>query len=151
MRRILFVCFGNICRSPMAEFMMKDLVKKRGLKSEFFIASRGTSAAELGNPVYPPAAAELIKHGIGCAGKVAEQLKAEEYGQYDLLLAMDDRNVRAILRITGGDPLNKVHRMMEHTARGGEVDDPWFTQRYDVAYRDILEGCEGWLKQWTAK
>lgn len=144
MRRILFVCFGNICRSPMAEFIMKDLVKKRGLESEFLIESRATSAAELGNPVNPPARDELQKHGVGCAGKTARQLTAQDYRDNDLLLAMDTMNVRDILRITGGDPDGKVRRMTEFSG-GAEVDDPWYTRRFDVAYRDILRGCEGWL------
>lgn len=145
MHRILFVCFGNICRSPMAECIMKDLVRKRGLEGAFSIASRGTQDSEAGSPVYPAAKAELMKHGVGCAGKTAVKLRAEDYAQNDLLIAMDERNVRAILRITGGDSEGKVHRMMEHTVRGGEVDDPWVTGRFDVAYRDILEGCESWL------
>lgn len=135
----------------MAECIMKDLVKKRGLEDEFVIASRGTSNDEVGNPVYPPAKAELEKHGINCAGKIAAQLRAEDYGRYDLLIAMDQRNVRAILRITGGDPEGKVRTMMEHTARGGEVDDPWNTGRFDIAYRDIREGCESWLNTLAAR
>lgn len=145
MHRILFVCFGNICRSPMAEFISKDLVQKRGLAGDFHIESRGTSAEELGNPVYPPAKAELKKHGIDSASKVSIQLKKADYDAFDLLIAMDEQNVRAIGRVTGGDPQGKVHLMMERTARPGEVADPWFTHRYDVAYRDILEGCEAWL------
>jgi protein-tyrosine phosphatase len=149
MRRILFVCYGNICRSPMAEFIMKDLVFRLGLESGFYIQSRGTSAEELGNPVYPPARDELLKHGIGCGGKAAVRLTAEDYGRYDLLIAMDWMNVRAIGQLTGGDPQGKVHRMMEHTLRGGDVDDPWYTRRFDIAYRDIREGCEAWLKALT--
>ena len=136
---------GNICRSPMAEFIMKDLVKKRGVAGDFHIASRGTSTEELGNPVYPPARAELKKHGISCEGKVSIRLKKADYDAFDLLIAMDGLNLRDIGRITGGDPQGKVHLMMEHTARPGEVDDPWFTRQFDIAYRDILEGCEAWL------
>jgi len=151
MHRILFVCYGNICRSPMAEFIMKDLVKKRGLEQEFQIASRGTSTEELGNPVYPPARAELAKHGIGCAGKTAARLAPGDYGQYDLILAMDTLNVRHILRMVNGDPAGKVHKMMEHTPRGGDVADPWYTRRFDVTYRDIASGCEAWLDQLAGK
>jgi protein-tyrosine phosphatase len=146
--RLLFVCLGNICRSPMAEFIMKDLVQKRGLQDCFSIASRGTSAEDLGSSVYPPAAAQLQKHGISAAGKVAQQLQAEDYGKYGLLIAMDHRNARAILRIAGGDPQGKVRMMMEH-AGGKEVEDPWFTRRFDAVYRDILAGCEAWLEQLT--
>lgn len=145
MHRILFVCYGNICRSPMAEFILKDMVNERGLADQFRIESRGTSAEELGNPVYPPVKAELAKHGIGCAGKRAMRLHKEEYEAYDLLIAMDRQNVRAISSLSGGDPQGKARLMMEHTLRGGEVDDPWYTRRYDIAYRDIREGCEAWL------
>ena len=145
MHCILFVCYGNICRSPMAEFVMKDLVKKHGLESAFDIASRGTSTEELGNPVYPPIAAVLKRHGISAAGKTAMQLRAEDYRDYDLLIAMDSMNVRAIRRMTGGDPQGKVHTMMEHTAAGGDVDDPWYTRQFDKTYRDILAGCKRWL------
>ena len=145
MHRILFVCYGNICRSPMAEFVMKDLVEKRGLKEQFHIESRATSTEELGNSVYPPIRAELARHGIGCQGKVAMQLTVEDYEAFDLLIAMDRQNVRDIGRITGGDPQGKVHRMMEHTARGGEVADPWYTRRFADTYRDVLQGCEAWL------
>ena len=149
MQRILFVCYGNICRSPMAEFVMKDLVKKRGLEKRFHIESCATSTEELGNPVYPPIRAELNKHGISSAGKVSTQLQAADYDAFDLLIAMDNRNIRAINRITGGDPQGKVHMMMEHTAQGGEVDDPWYTRQFDRAYREILQGCESWLDTLT--
>ena len=145
MHRILFVCYGNICRSPMAEFIMKDLVKKRGLEREFDIASRGTSAEELGNPVYPPARAELAAHGIGCGGKTAMRLTAEDYAAYDLILTMDAGNYRDSLHLFDGDPQGKVHRFTEHTKGGADVDDPWYTRRYGVAYADILAGCEAWL------
>jgi len=145
MVRILFVCYGNICRSPMAEFICKDRVEKRGLADSFHIESRGTSTEELGNPVYPPAREELAKHGIRCDGKVSIQLTKEDYDAFDWLFAMDERNIRAIDRLTGGDPQGKVHRMMERTSRPGEVDDPWYTHQYDVTYRDILEGVTAWL------
>ena len=148
MYRILMICYGNICRSPMAEFILKDLVKQRGLEHEFQIASRGTSAEELGNPVYPPARAELARHGIDCAGKVSVRLRLEDYEDYDLLLGMDALNMKTIPRMVGGDPDGKVHRLMEH-AGGGDVDDPWFTRRFDIAYRDILKGCETWLRRLT--
>lgn len=151
MQRILFICYGNICRSPMAEFIMKDLIQKRGLEEEFLVASCGTSAEELGNPVYPPAQNELSRHGIGCTGKTAARLTPEDYEAYDLLLAMDSLNLRHILRITGGDPHGKVHKMMEHTETGGDVADPWYTRHFDVAYRDIARGCETWLDALTAE
>ena len=151
MTRILFVCHGNICRSPMAEFILKDMVKKQGREKEFFIASCATSTEEiwngLGNPVYPPARAELAKHGISCEGKRAVQLTKKDYESYDLLIAMDSNNVRNIHRIIGSDPAGKVRKLMDYTPRGGDVADPWYTDRFDVAYRDIEEGCRCLLEQ----
>ncbi|HPF86423.1 MAG TPA: low molecular weight protein-tyrosine-phosphatase [Candidatus Limiplasma sp.] len=151
MHRILFICFGNICRSPMAEFIMKDLVKKRGLEHAFSIASCATSAEEIGNPVYPPARDELARHGIGCAGKAAAQLQPQDYEAYDLLLVMDTLNYKTVLHRTDGDPAGKVHRLLEPTRRGGDIADPWFTRRFDTAYREIFAGCEAWLEQLTAQ
>jgi protein-tyrosine phosphatase len=151
MIRILFVCHGNICRSPMAEFILKDMVKQQGREKEFFVASCATSTEEiwngLGNPVYPPAKAELAKHGIFCAGKRAVQLTKKDYESYDLLIAMDSNNVRNIHRIIGSDPAGKVRKLMDYTPRGGDVADPWYTDRFDVAYRDIAEGCRCLLEQ----
>ena len=151
MIRILFVCHGNICRSPMAEFIFKDMVKKQGREKEFFVASCATSTEEiwngLGNPVYPPARAELAKHGISCEGKRAVQLQKADYVNYDLLIAMDSNNVRNIHRIIGSDPAGKVRKLMNYTPRGGDVADPWYTDRFDVAYRDIEEGCRCLLEQ----
>ena len=151
MIRILFVCHGNICRSPMAEFIFKDMVKQQGREKEFFVASCATSTEEiwngLGNPVYPPARAELAKHGISCEGKRAVQLTKKDYESYDLLIAMDSNNVRNIHRIIGSDPAGKVRKLMDYTPRGGDVADPWYTDRFDVAYRDIEEGCRCLLEQ----
>ena len=151
MTRILFVCHGNICRSPMAEFILKEMVKKQGREKEFEIDSCATSTEEIwngvGNPVYPPAKAELAKHGISCEGKRAVQLTKKDYANYDLLVAMDNNNVRNIHRLLGGDPLGKVHKLMDYTSRGGDVADPWYTDRFDIAYRDIEEGCRCLLEQ----
>ena len=151
MIRILFVCHGNICRSPMAEFIFKDMVKQQGREKEFFVASCATSTEEiwngLGNPVYPPARAELAKHGISCEGKRAVQLQKADYVNYDLLIAMDSNNIRNIHRIIGSDPAGKVRKLMDYTPRGGDVADPWYTDRFDVAYRDIEEGCRCLLEQ----
>lgn len=151
MTRILFVCHGNICRSPMAEFILKDMVKKQGREQDFSIASCATSTEEIwngiGNPVYPPAKAELAKHGISCEGKRAVQLQKADYASYDLLIAMDSNNVRNIHRMLGGDPAGKVRKLMDYTPRGGDVADPWYTDRFDVAYRDIEEGCRCLLEQ----
>ncbi len=151
MIRILFICHGNICRSPMAEFIFKDMVEKQGRTKEFFIASCATSTEEIwngvGNPVYPPAKAELAKHGISCGGKRAVQLQKEDYVNYDLLIAMDSNNLRNIHRMLGGDPEKKVRKLMDYTPRGGDVADPWYTDRFDIAYRDIEEGCRCLLEQ----
>ena len=151
MTRILFVCHGNICRSPMAEFILKERVKKQGREKEFEIDSCATSTEEIwngvGNPVYPPAKAELAKHGISCEGKRAVQLTKKDYANYDLLVAMDNNNVRNIHRLLGGDPLGKVRKLMDYTSRGGDVADPWYTDRFDIAYRDIEEGCRCLLEQ----
>ena len=151
MTRILFVCHGNICRSPMAEFIFKDMVEKQGRAKEFFIASCATSTEEIwngiGNPVYPPAKAELAKHGISCEGKRAVQLRKTDYANYDLLIAMDSNNLRNIHRMLGGDPQQKVRKLMDYTPRGGDVADPWYTDRFDIAYRDIEEGCRCLLEQ----
>jgi protein-tyrosine phosphatase len=146
MVKILFVCHGNICRSPMAEFVMKDMVKKAGLADRFHIASVAVSREELGNPVYPPARDELRRHGLSCGGKRAVQLKPADYGKYDYLIGMDGRNLTNMRRILGGDPEGKLSRLMDYTAHPGDVADPWYTDRFDVAYRDIYEGCEGLLK-----
>ena len=145
MTKILFVCLGNICRSPMAEFVMKDLVERAGLAGTFSIASAATSSEEAGNPVYPPARRKLAEHGIQCAGKTSRQLRAEDYGKYDLLIGMDGRNLRNMERICGGDPEGKIHLLMDYTDRPGEVADPWYTGDFERAWQDILEGCEGLL------
>lgn len=149
MTKILFVCHGNICRSPMAEFVMKDLVKKAGLERQFHIESAATSSEETGNPVYPPASRKLAEHGIDCTGKTARQLRNEDYDQYDLLIGMDRANLRNMRRICGGDFDGKMHLLMEFTARPGDVADPWYTDDFEVTWRDVLEGCTGlleWLK-----
>ena len=146
MTKILFVCHGNICRSPMAEFVMKDLVKKAGLEAEFRIESAATSTEEIGNPVYPPARRKLAEHGIDCAGKTARQLKNEDYDQYDLLIGMDRANLRNMHRICGGDFDGKTHLLMEFTDRLGDVADPWYTEDFESTWRDVLEGCIGLLE-----
>ena len=148
MTKILFVCHGNICRSPMAEFVMKDLVKKAGLESEFLIESAATSTEEIGNPVYPPARRKLAEHGIDCAGKTARQLRNEDYERYDLLIGMDRANLRNMHRICGGDFDGKLHLLMEFTDRPGDVADPWYTDDFETTWQDVSVGCSrllGWL------
>ena len=145
--KILFVCHGNICRSPMAEYVMKDLVKREGLEKEFSIASAATSTEEIGNGVYPPARRKLQEHGISCAGHAARQLRQSDYQAYDLLIGMDRANLRNMLRICGGDPEGKIHLLMDYTSRPGQVADPWYTGDFEATWRDVLEGCQGLLEQ----
>lgn len=153
MKKIMFVCHGNICRSPMAEFIMKDMVKKAGLENEFYIASSATSTEEIymgkGNPVYPPAKRELEKHGINCDGKTAVQLKKDDYGKYDLFLCMDENNRKNALRILATDTENKVSKLMDHTEKKGNVDDPWYSGDFVTAYNDIYMGCKAILDELT--
>ncbi len=147
MKRIMFVCHGNICRSPMAEFIFKKMIKDEGLESEFYVSSSATSTEEIGNPVYPPARAELKRHGIVPDGKRAVQLRASDYDKYDLFVCMDSYNLRNIKRIFPRDEEGKVKKLMDYTDRGGDVADPWYTDRFDIAYRDIEEGCRGLLEE----
>jgi protein-tyrosine phosphatase len=134
----------------MAEFIFKKLLAERNLGRKYSVSSCATSTEEIwggvGNPVYPPARAELKKHGISCEGKRAVQLKREDYPKYGLFVCMDSRNAVNAARILGGDPENKIRKLMDYTSRGGDVADPWYTDRFDVTYRDIYEGCEALLK-----
>ncbi len=145
MIKILFVCHGNICRSPMAEFVMKDLVKKAGRAAEFEIASAATSTEEIGNPVYPPARRKLAEHGISCTGKTARQLTRADYDRWDLLIGMDQANLRNMRRLFPDDPEQKLHLLMDYTSRPGQVADPWYTGDFEATWRDVLEGCRGLL------
>ncbi|MBQ8485564.1 MAG: low molecular weight phosphotyrosine protein phosphatase [Bacteroidaceae bacterium] len=146
MKKILFVCHGNICRSPMAEFVMKDLVQKAGLSDHFYIESAATSTEEIGNEVYPPAKRKLAEHGISCKGKTARQMTRSDYQRFDLLIGMDDWNIRNMTRIAGGDPEGKIHKLLDYTARKGDVADPWYTGDFDATWRDVTEGCRELLK-----
>ena len=145
MIKILFICHGNICRSPMAEFVMKDLVKKAGVEREFSIASAATSTEEIGCPVYPPARRKLAEHGIGCAGHAARQLTAADYDHWDYLVGMDVANLRNMRRICGGDPEGKISLLLDWADRSGDVADPWYTGDFDATWRDVLAGCSGLL------
>lgn len=146
MKKIMFVCHGNICRSPMAEFIMKDLVKKEHLEDKFFICSSATSTEELGNPVYPPAKRELAKHGLSCNGKYSVQLEKADYNKYDLFLCMDSNNIRNAMRIFGEDKENKVKKLMSYTGENKDVADPWYTGNFDITYKDIINGCSALLE-----
>lgn len=153
--RVLFICHGNICRSPMAEFIMKDMLIKRGISDKFYIASAATSTEEIwngvGNPVYPPAKKELAKHGISCEGKRAVQITRSDYGKYDYILGMEERNIRNILRIVGKDPEHKVKLLLDYSDVPRDIADPWYTGNFESTYRDVVEGCEGFLKYLETK
>lgn len=145
MIKVMFVCHGNICRSPMAEFIMKYLVDQRGLSSEFYIASAATSTEEIGSRVHHGTAAILDRLGIDYSEKRARQMTKKDYQDYDMLIGMDDWNMRNMNRIAGGDPEGKLHLLMDFTDRPGEVADPWYTRNFEVTYRDVMDGCEGLL------
>ena len=150
MTKILFVCHGNICRSPMAEFIMKNIVKQAGLFGEFEIASAATSTEEIwngvGNPVYPPAKRELARHGLSCEGKRAVQVTVRDYHYYDYLIVMDQNNLRNLKRIVGADPDKKISMLLDYAGRPGQsVADPWYTGDFETTYRDVLDGCQGLL------
>ncbi len=145
-KKVLFVCHGNICRSPMAEFVMKDLVKKAGLEDEFLIESAATSREEIGNPVYPPARKKLAEHGIDCAGKTACQLRKEDYGRYDWLVGMDQANFRNMNRICGTVEGEKISLLLDYTDHPRDVADPWYTGDFEQTWRDVEQGCQGLLK-----
>ena len=142
MVRILFVCHGNICRSPMAEFVMKDLVRRAGREEEFYIESAATSTEEIGNEVYPPARRKLAEHGISSKGKTARQMTRCDYERFDLLIGMDSWNIRNMNAICGGDPEGKIHQLLDFTQRPGDVADPWYTRDFEATWRDVLEGCQ---------
>ncbi len=147
MIKILFICHGNICRSPMAEFVMKDMVKRAGLEDNFYIASAATSTEEIGNPVHRGTREKLKSVGISTLGKQAVQLKRSDYAKYDYLIGMDNWNIRNMHRILGGDPEKKVFKLLEFAGSGAEVADPWYTGDFESTYRDVVMGCQGLLKQ----
>ena len=146
MKKILFVCHGNICRSPMAEFVMKDLVKKAGLSSQFHIESPATSREEIGNPIYPPARRKLTEHRISCGGHAARQLTKSDYNAFDLLIGMDKANLRNMQRICDGDPDGRIHLLLDYTGSPGDVADPWYTGDFEATWQDLRAGCQGLLK-----
>ena len=151
MIRIMFVCHGNICRSPMAEFIFKNLAVKRGVSNNFVVASSATSTEEIwrgiGNPVYPPAKTEIAKYGISCEGKRAVQLIRADLDRYDMFIGMDSANIRNMHRILGEGADEKIYKLMDFTDRGGDVADPWYSDRFDIAYRDIFDGCQALLEK----
>lgn len=145
MIKILFVCHGNICRSPMAEFVFKDMVKKAGITDSFYIASAATSTEELGNPPHPGTREILNRLGISFQGKYAVQVKPSDYEKYDYIIGMDSANIRNLKRMLGEDEENKIYKLLEFAGLSRDVDDPWYTGRFEATYQDILAGCEGFL------
>ncbi|MBR2572109.1 MAG: low molecular weight phosphotyrosine protein phosphatase [Clostridia bacterium] len=147
MIRVLFVCHGNICRSPMAEFILKDMAERAHLADRFEIASAATSYEEIGNPVYPPARRKLAEHGISCAGKLARHLEKRDYRDYDLLIGMDRRNLVNMRREMGGDPDGKIHLLGEYCGLDRDIEDPWYSGDFEAAWRDIHAGCAGLMER----
>ena len=148
---VMFVCHGNICRSPMAEFILKDLTAKRGLAKEFVIASSATSSEEIyggiGNPIYPPAARELARRGVPYEMRRATRLQKSDYMRYDWFLCMDHNNMRNMQAIFGGDPLSKCRLLKSFTKEGGQVADPWYSGDFSQAFDDIYKGCTAFLEE----
>lgn len=147
MIKILFVCHGNICRSPMAEFVMKDLVSQRNLDGVFHIESAAVSDEEYNNPVYPPVRKLLAAKGINCAGKRARTMNSEDYAEFDYIIGMDRSNMRYMRRICGDDPDGKLSLLMDYTKRPGDVADPWYTRNFEATWQDVNEGCQALLEQ----
>ena len=147
----LFVCHGNICRSPMAEFVMKDIVKKAGRSDEFYIASCATSTEEIGNPVHHGTRRKLAEVGISCDGKRAVQLTKSDYNKYDYIIAMDEMNIRNIMRIIKSDPEGKVSLLLSHAEISGSIADPWYTGNFNDTYRDVLLGCKALFNEIVSK
>ena len=145
MIKVLFICHGNICRSPMADVAFKDIVHEAGVEEQFHIESAATSREEIGNPVYPPARKKLMEHGISCSGKTARQLVQEDYEKYDLLIGMDRENLAGMNRICGGDPEGKIHLLLDYTNQPGNIADPWYTGDFTATWNDITRGCKGLL------
>ncbi|MBE5940636.1 MAG: low molecular weight phosphotyrosine protein phosphatase [Lachnospiraceae bacterium] len=145
MIKVLFICHGNICRSPMAEFVFKDLVKKAGLADKFHIESAATSTEELGNPVHPGTRNRLRREGISTDGKYARQIRKSEYNDWDYLIGMDSWNIRNMNRIFGDDKDGKIYKLLSFAGKSGDIADPWYTGNFDDTYRDVLEGCEALL------
>ncbi len=149
MYKIMFICLGNICRSPMAEFVMRDLAEKHGIAGKVYIKSSATSSWEIGNPVYPLARRELARHGINCEGKRAEQLTSDMYSEFDMFVCMDRQNFRDTVELFGGDADGKISLLLDHTGDNRDVADPWYTGDFKATYDDVLSGCAAILAELT--
>lgn len=146
MIKIVFVCLGNICRSPMAEFVFKDMIRKKGKEDIFLIESRATSYEEVGNDIYPGTRQKLIEKGIPFEKRRATVLMPEDYEKYDYIIGMEEANIRNIKRILGEDKDNKIFKLLDFSNSPRDIADPWYTDKFDLTYNDILEGCEGFLR-----
>ncbi|MBQ2799470.1 MAG: low molecular weight phosphotyrosine protein phosphatase [Ruminiclostridium sp.] len=147
MYKILFVCLGNICRSPMSEFVLRDMVEKQGRGSEFYIRSCATSTEEIGNPVHYGTRRKLAEVGISCDGKTAVQMTRADYDKYDYIIAMEESNIRNIMRIIKSDPLNKVSLLLDFAGEHRGIADPWYTGDFDTTYKDVVKGCTALLER----
>lgn len=147
MKRILFVCLGNICRSPMAKFVFKDLVKKKGLENNYFVDSAGTSNEENGNDMHYGTKDKLEEKGVEYTKHRARQMKKEDYEKYDYIIAMENSNIKGIMRIIGQDKKNKVYRLLDYTNNPRDIADPWYTGNFEITYNDILEGCNALINK----
>lgn len=146
MIKILFICHGNICRSPMAEFVLKNMIAEAGDDEEFIIDSAATSREEIGNDIYPPAKEKMIEKGVAFNRRKARQMTAEDYEKYDYLMGMDDANVRNMKHICGGDPEHKIYKILDFAGIDRSVADPWYTGDFEATYQDVVTGCEAFLK-----
>lgn len=145
MIKVLFICLGNICRSPMCQYILQNMVNQSHESADFEISSAATSTEEIGNPVYPPAKRKLAEHGISCEGHHARQMTRADYEYYDYLIVMDNWNLRNLKRFVPEDPLGKVHMLLDFTEQPGEVADPWYTGDFETTYRQAVAGCRGLL------
>ena len=146
MIKVMFVCLGNICRSPMAEFVFKDIVKKQGLEKEFYIKSSATSSEEIGNDIHYGTRDKLIQNGISFTKRKAVKLRAEDYKKYDYIIGMEKSNVINIKRIVGEDVDDKIYRLLDFSDTPRDIADPWYTGNFEITFNDIVEGCNGFLK-----
>ncbi len=146
MIKVLFICHGNICRSPMAKYVMRDMVEKAGLEEEFYIDSAATSTEELGNPVYPPAFRKMNEHGIDCRGHAAKQMRRSDYDDFDLIIGMDSENMYYMKRLWPRDDRGKLHLLLDYTDRPRDISDPWYTRDFETTWREINEGCSAMLE-----
>ena len=147
MIKVLFICHGSICRSPMAKYVMQDMVDRMGLSDQFYIDCAAMTYEEIGNPVYPPVRQVLNRHGIDCSGYAARHISQDDYGRFDYIIGMDAENMHDLHYEFPNDANNKIYRLLDFTDRPRDIDDPWYTRRFDQCYEDVVRGCQGLLGQ----